>query len=64
MEEFERDMKEFRSENPLPDSVLTNLTLQFSDEKLADSEKVQELEERRKRDSERNKTFSLVYLYA
>jgi hypothetical protein len=38
--------------------------MQSSDEQLADSDKVQELEEHRKRDNERNKTISLVYLYA
>jgi hypothetical protein len=38
--------------------------MQFSDEQAADSDKVQELEESRKRDSERNKTISLLYLYA
>jgi hypothetical protein len=61
---MEEQLKDLPNLNPLPDSSMANLTMQFSDEQLADSEKVQELEENRKRDSERNKTISLVYLYA
>ena len=64
VEEQESQMEEFRIVNPLPDSIMTDVTKQFSDEQLADSEKVQELEEHRKENSERNKTISLVYLYA
>ena len=64
MEEQERQLEDLPFLNPLKDSSLTNLTMQSSDEQLADSDKVQELEEHRKRDNERNKTFSLVYLYA
>jgi hypothetical protein len=43
---------------------MTDVTKQFSDEQLADSDKVQQLEEHRKMKSERNKTISLAYLYA
>jgi len=64
MEEQERQLKDLPNLNPLEDSSLTNLTMQSSDEQLADSDKVQVLEEHRNRDNERNKTFSLVYLYA
>jgi hypothetical protein len=64
VEEQESQMEEFRIVNPIPDSIMTDVTKQFSDEQLADSEKVQELEEHRKMNHERNKTISLVYLYA
>ena len=64
VEEQESQMEEFRIVNPIPDSIMTDVTKQFSDEQLADSEKVQELEEHRKMNHERNMTISLVYLYA
>ena len=64
VEEQESQMEEFRIVNPLPDSIMTDVTKQFSDEELADSEKVQQLEEHRKMNNERNKTISLAYLYA
>ena len=44
MEEQERQLEDLPNLNPLPDSSMANLTMQFSDEQLADSDKVQELE--------------------
>ena len=57
-------MNEFRTNNPLPQSSMTNLNEKFSNRKLADSELVLALEERRKSENERNNTISLMYLFS
>ena len=44
--------------------VFLNLTMPSSDNQLADSKMVQGQELLRKRDNERNKTISLMYLFS
>jgi hypothetical protein len=57
-------MNEYRTNNPLHPSSMTNLKVIFSNKHLADSEKVLALEEKRKIENERNKLISLMYLFS
>ena len=63
-EELKGQLEELCNKNPLPKSTMTNLTMTFSDNQLADSKMVQGQELLRKRDNERNKTISLMYLFS